>query len=130
MIMSMSGKKSRILKLKLSDIQLHTSSQDTVYNICNLLMINKNLIFLDLSWSKLVPKDLSAISFMLAQNCKAIRNLNLSYNRLTFTSEEKNSENAEVNIQYSQDFMDNIHNFLCEAMFINHINFSGMNFCA
>ena len=31
-------------------------------------------------------------------------------------------------VKYSEDFMENMESFFCEALFINHVNFSGMNF--
>jgi len=78
------------------------------------------MIVLDLSWCKLVPKDLAEITSCLADNAFALRNINLSYNKLDF--DERNEKDYEE----SEAFMDGIEQFLIEAMFVNHVNFSGM----
>ncbi len=83
-------------------------------------MLSKNLIFLDLSWSRLFPKDLASLSVALSNGAWSLRNLNLSYNKLEFNLNP-------VDRMHSQLFMDNMEKFFWEALFINHVNFSGMN---
>ena len=88
------------------------------------LLIAKDLILLDISWCQLCPKELASISLTLAKNGKQMRNLNLSYNRLNFDTSK--AENEQAN-KYSHKFMENIKIFFSEAVFVNHVNFSGMN---
>ena len=88
------------------------------------LLIAKNLILLDISWCQLCPKELASLSMTLTKNGKQMRNLNLSYNRLNFDTSK--AENEQAN-QDSYKFMDNIKIFFIEAVFVNHVNFSGMN---
>ena len=80
------------------------------------------MILLDISWGKLLPRDLVTISIALG-TASSMRNLNLSYNRLNF------DEVADpVQASDSMVFMNNIKIFFENAMFVNHINFSGMDF--
>ena len=60
----------------------------------------------------------------LSTNGKSIRSLNLSYNDLDFNQ----NDNAGSNYQYSLKFMEYLPIFLEKAKFINHINFSGMQY--
>ena len=76
---------SKIMKFKMSNIDLNCSSQKIVNKIINMIIISKNMISLDLSWGKLMPKDLLLISKSFSYRFEVLRNLNLSYNRLTFT---------------------------------------------
>lgn len=92
-----------------------------MYSICQVVSISKNLVFLDLSWSRLFPKDLAKLSQILSHGAWCLRNLNLSYNRLEF---DPNKKEERV---YSNLFMSNMERFFWEALFINHVNFSGMN---
>ena len=75
---------SKIMKFKISNINLNCASQKIVNKIINIIIISKNMISLDLSWGKLLPKDLLLISKSLSYRFEALRNLNLSYNRLSF----------------------------------------------
>lgn len=72
------------MKLKISNINLYSSTSKLVESINNVIRNEKNLIFLDLSWAKLLPKDLADISCMLQYNFEALRNINFSYNKLNF----------------------------------------------
>ena len=87
-------------------------------SITEVIMLSKNLIFLDLSWSRLFPKDLASLSVVLSNGAWSLRNLNLSYNKLEFNLNP-------MDRMYSQLFMDNMEKFFWEALFINHVNFSG-----
>lgn len=91
-----------------------------IRSLTEAIMLSKNLIFLDLSWSRLFPKDLATLSGVLSNGAWSLRNLNLSYNKLEFSQRSQDR-------MYSQLFMDNIEKFFWEALFINHVNFSGMN---
>ena len=91
-------------------------------------------MLLDLSWSKLMPEDLSLLSNALSASAKNIRNLNLSYNKLVFESSNysglssvKEYTSWDDEVIASKRFLNNIESFLEESMFVNHINFSGMN---
>ena len=116
---------AKIMKIKFSNMNLHTYSGEIVHTMCDIIKINKALIFCDLSWAKLIPKDLVMIAFQLGRTAKSLRNLNLSYNKLSFKSDEQVVGFHAV--KFSNEFIDNIEMLLEEAIFINHINFSGMN---
>ena len=77
------------------------------------------MILLDLSWACLTPVDLALISKTLSMEAWSLRNLNLSYNKLDFDSSREARKNSEL-------FISNMEKFFWEALFINHINFSGM----
>ena len=79
------------------------------------------MILLDVSWAKLLPKELQSLSLVLSRSGANIRNLNLSYNMLDFEFESPGYDDSEK-------FMTNIMEFFRIATFVNHINFSGMNF--
>ena len=115
--------KSKLMKFKLSNINLHTQSQNLIKGICRTLENAQYLILLDLSWCKLAPKDLVLISVTMMEYCDSLRNLNLSYNQLNF--DENNPK--EPNIVLSEQFLVNLEEFLDAATFLNHVNFSGMN---
>ena len=60
------------------------------------------MIFLDLSWARLFPKDLASLSLAMADHAHSLRNLNLSYNKLVF-------DPAKVkDYRYSNEFMTNL----------------------
>ena len=68
-----------------------------------------------------MPKQLRALSRAISLNGSNIRNLNLSYNILNFNPKSPDFE-------HSNQFMKNITQFFKTAEFVNHVNFSGMNF--
>lgn len=70
----------QLQKLKLSSTCLNDAK--TVDKLCKIIQTKPFLTHLDLSWSKLSPKNLLDISVALVGNFKCIRNLNLSYNSL------------------------------------------------
>ena len=72
------------MKFKISNIHLHVATKELVNSIGYVLGTLKTLIFIDLSWTNLLPSDLAQITFTLSKNAKALRNLNLSYNKLHF----------------------------------------------
>ena len=74
----------RMMKLKISN---NTISNQYLFlkHIKDTLKISKNMILLDLSWSKMCPKDLAKLSYILLKNKPGLRNLNLSYNSLNFS---------------------------------------------
>ena len=76
---------SKMMKFKISNIDLNCTRQTLVNKIINIIIMSKNMISLDLSWGKLRPKDLVLISKSLTFRFEVLRNLNLSYNRLSFT---------------------------------------------
>ena len=80
------------------------------------------MTFLDVSWVGLFPKDLALLAKGLSIHGWVLRNLNLSYNKLYFQSENPKD------VEYSKLFMKDMAKFFKEAMFLNHGNFSGMNF--
>ena len=64
-----------------------------------------------------------------------MRNLNLSYNYLDFPKEEEekietpyDDEEEEIELEDSDQFMENLKDFLNYAIYINHVDFSHMNF--
>ena len=71
---------------------MNLRNNQLVILVSETLGIAKNLILLDISWCQLFPKELAAISMMLAKNGKQMRNINLSYNKLNFdTSSVENN---------------------------------------
>ena len=58
--------------------------------------------------------------YALSESSKNIRNINLSYNYLNFD----NLKDCE----YSEKFVESLKNLFNTAKFINHIDFSHMNF--
>ena len=112
------------MKFKISNISI-TDKAAFQYNIHETIVDSINLINLDLSWCKLAPKDLYELTFSLIENSSTMRNLNLSYNNLHFA--KANSNVNEQDIMYSEKFITNLLKFLKEAIFINHVDFSGMN---
>ena len=75
---------TRMMKLKITNINLNTFNYDLVKILIDTTQVAKNMIFLDLSWTKLYPKDMAELAFYLADHGKSMRNLNLSYNKLEF----------------------------------------------
>ena len=85
------------------------------------------LLLFDISWSKLIPSQLLRISEVLkdedAHPIRTLRNLNLSYNSLHF-DETINSEEEPL---ASQQFIDNLIEYINTSTVLNHIDISGMN---
>ena len=73
---------TKLMKLKVSNMNLRDDR--IVKNICETLNYNKNIILLDVSWGKMLPKHLADLAEALAMKAKSLRNLNLSYNSLNF----------------------------------------------
>ena len=96
------SQKSKLMKLKMSNINLHDHNLRLVESLCNAIATSKNMIFLDLSWSNLAPRDLAEIASCLSDNAFAIRNRNLSYNKLNF------DEANERDLGHSEVFLDSI----------------------
>ena len=69
----------------------------------------------------MLPKHLEQLSMGLANSGRSIRHLNLSYNILDYDFDSPNKE-------HSDKFLIHIHEFFEICKFINHVNFSGMNF--
>jgi uncharacterized protein YjbI with pentapeptide repeats len=107
------------MKLKLTNINL--VGQKVIGEIVSLISMNKNLVYLNLSWGALRPKELSILSKELAAKGKQLRNLDLSYNMLNF--EPRNQQEFKDSTQ----FIKNISKVFLNSVFFNHLNFSGMN---
>jgi len=73
---------TKLMKLKVSNMNLR--GDRIVRNVCETLNYNKNMILLDVSWGKMLPKHLADLAEALAMKSKSLRNLNLSYNSLNF----------------------------------------------
>ena len=116
------------MKLKVTNLQIQMQKFDLIENMSKTIKVAKNMIMLDLSWSQLQPQDLYEISVALTTDTYALRNLNLSYNKLQFQNDENKLVVNQKDVKYSEAFMENMITFMYEALFINHINFSGMNF--
>ena len=82
----------KIMKLKISNINLNLCSTKLVKNIINVIRISKNIIFIDLSWTKLLAYDLAKIAESLHYNSAVLRNLNLSYNKLNSNPSNPNDK--------------------------------------
>lgn len=109
----------KIIKLKVSKINLRGGMAMKL--ITEVLFTARNMILLDISWAKLMPKELAALTKALAGNCRSMRNLNLSYNRLNFDGADK------TQVAYSEAFLSHLEEWIDIARFVNHVNFSGMN---
>ena len=107
-----------LTKLKLSNVSL--SDAKIVSQLCILIENRPFLSFIDLSWSRLLPRHLLKISECLKDNFSSIRSLNLSYNNLYF--DENN-----IDLQPSEDFIENMCDFIICAEVLSHIEMSGMN---
>lgn len=121
---TLSAGSDKLMKLKISKIDLR--SGEVVHHLSETLVRSPNLIALDLSYAGLLPSHLQQISLVLSQQCPTMRSLNLSYNMLCFDNldhVEKTDERTQ-----SENFMINIREFFYLAKFVNHVNFSGMNF--
>ena len=69
-----------------------------------------------------MPKDLATISTALAGSAPSMRNLNLSYNKLNFDIVADPITAAD-----SAVFMKNLKEFFEHSIYVNHVNFSGMD---
>lgn len=98
---------------------MNLKNEGIINRLCETIHYNKFLISLDLSYSQLLPRQLKAIAIVLGQKGQNFRCLNLSYNLLN----QKGSDPKD-----SAAFMDNITLFVKVAKYLNHVNFSGMNF--
>ena len=86
---AMGNSSSKLVKIKLSGINMSVSKNSMIGGISQLAKNCKNMISLDLSWGKLMAKELAQIAQSLSINAKNLRNLNLSYNKLAFESTTK-----------------------------------------
>lgn len=107
------------MKLKLSNISLKNSK--IIKLICATINFNKNLLHLDLSFCQLKAPQLNRIASQLAEDSKRLKNLNLGYNLLNFSDDH-------IDYEDSLEFMSNIIEFFKQDVYLNHLNFSGMNF--
>ena len=98
---------------------MNLKHEGIIHRICETIHYNKFMISIDLSYSQLLPKQLKAIAIALGQKGQNFRSLNLSYNLLN----QKGSDPKD-----SAAFMEHIILFVKIAKYLNHINFSGMNF--
>ena len=108
-----------MMKLKLSNIDMR--NENIIEPLNDSVSRNSNMIFLDVSKSNLSPNILEKLSLCLSEKSANMRNINLSYNILEF-------DFGNSNYDHSQTFIENIMNFFKLAKYLNHINFSGMNF--
>ena len=103
---------------------MNLNDNQAVSYICQILQEKEAFSHLDISWSKMTPKQLVQISkALIEEDGFAIRNLkslNLAYNSLYF--DENNAE-----LLNSEDFVDNLEEFIKESFILNHLNISGMN---
>ena len=79
------------MKLKLSNVSLTGAGKNfaTVDLLCQFLEEAEMLSHLDISWTKLCPEELVKVSETLKESnfpIQNMRNLNISYNLLTFDS--------------------------------------------
>jgi len=109
------------MKLKLSNVDLNDNRIQEL--LLELLEKKEILTHLDLSWTKLKPNHLKAISLVLKKDggypIQNIRNLNLSYNSLIF------DETAKDPLP-SDQFIENLLEFIQTSRALNHLDISGM----
>lgn len=105
-------------KLKLSNINL--SDNIIVHLICEMIQTKSFLSHLDLSWAKLGARHLDKIAFELRERHHIVRNLNLSYNSLTF-------EPNHADYQASEDFIDHIREYMDYSEALIHVDLSGLS---
>lgn len=116
-------------KLKLSNVNL--CDNDIAQKICQIVEDRNSMIHLDLSWSRLSPKQLNNIMKTLAEkDQQTLKNLNIAYNSLLQPPLDEN-----INFNYdnpellaSREFVDNLCEFMSKNDLLNHIDLSGMNF--
>ena len=58
-LQSIGTKSSKLMKLKLTNMSLNQSNSQLLNRVTHVINISKLMIFLDLSWAKLLPKDLA-----------------------------------------------------------------------
>lgn len=105
-------------KIKLSNLNLNDNK--IVDMICQIIQCKEFVTHLDFSWSCLSASHLNKIAMELVKNPHFIRNLNLSYNSLTY--DEKHADFAA-----SEQFVENMCEYLEQAWILNHLDLSGLN---
>lgn len=108
-----------LMKLSLSNVNL--SEMKICEAVADLLHAKKYLQYVDLSWSSLSPKQLEMITRVLVEMQTQLRDVNLSYNKLSFHDERSSA------FKYSVASISNLKLLLKKARILNHVNFSGMN---
>ena len=112
----------QLMKLKLSNVNLNENK--IVNNLVELLASREILMTLDISWSKLTPRQLNKITQKLqdpdAYPLRNIRNLNISYNSLHFIENKPDFKDSE-------EVVENLINLVSNSNVLNHIDISGMN---
>lgn len=89
------------------------------------------ILSLDISWARLPPKHLDQIISVLNDKSEhTIRNLNFSYNCLIQPPKDENAyyDENDVNYEASEDFVDNLCEFMQKNEALYHLDVSGMNF--
>lgn len=104
------------MKLRLSNINL--CFEAFAPTITSLIQAKSTLQHLDLSLARLEPAQLEEIAFELKTSSQHLKNLNLSYNVLDYSTEEREES--------SNNFVDHLCEFVSQAEVLNHINLSGL----
>lgn len=104
------------MKLKLSEMYLGFDS--FVPSMVAVIQAKSTLQHVDLSSAQLKPSQLELLSHELKQSCRQLKNINLSYNFLDYTTEQQ--------AEHSDKFVENICEMISQAEILNHINLSGM----
>lgn len=125
----------KLLKLQLSKLDLG-SDDSTSQSLCEHIMSSTTTAYYDISWAQLKPKHLKNIANALLKNFGRIRQLNLSYNGLSFGDHVKEFQEGGPGkrerelIADSNQFMNSFIQFLNsdESSLLNHLNLSGMGF--
>ena len=120
-------KSKMLLKLKLSKVNLN--DRHIIDSLCDKLTNSEILGTIDLSWTSLTPRELLRISESIQSNINVqmLRELNLSYNSLIFGDCSETVVQPQLEIDFSNSFIESFVNLLTKAIHLNHIDFSGMS---
>lgn len=107
------------MKLSLTNINLAD------LKICNglveLLSLKPYLQYVDLSSCHLGPEHLSIILKQLIQMTRQLRDINISYNNLNFSTE------GSPDYEHSEQVLAHLDTIFQHGLILNHFNASGMN---
>ena len=85
---------------------------------------------LDVSWSRLSSKSLNQlVSSLNEKQEQTVRNLNISYNCLIQPPKDENAffDEDDPNYEATEDFVDNLCEFMQKNELLYHLDISGMN---
>lgn len=112
------GRAQFLMKLALTQMNLNDAA--IVADLIDLMHVRKHLQYVDLSDNKLSPKLIHDLTSQFVLMKPQLRNINLSYNRLSF------ADPTSANYKHSDGAVTDLISLARDALILNHINFSGM----